>query len=37
MLAKFLSVRKVTTNKGKRTFGIYGIIWSSSADKILLI
>ena len=32
--AKFLSVRKVTTNKGKRTPGIDGIIWSSPADKM---
>ena len=32
--AKLLSVRKVTTNKGSRTPGIDGIIWSSSADKM---
>ena len=33
--AKLLSVRKVTSNKGKRTPGIDGIIWSSSAEKML--
>ncbi|KKG34764.1 group II intron reverse transcriptase/maturase [Methanosarcina mazei] len=32
--AKLLSVRKVTTNKGSRTPGIDGVIWSSSADKM---
>ncbi|KKG42182.1 hypothetical protein DU54_10745, partial [Methanosarcina mazei] len=32
--AKLLSIRKVTTNKGSRTPGIDGIIWSSSADKM---
>jgi len=32
--AKLLSVRKVTTNKGSRTPGIDGIIWSSSTDKM---
>ena len=32
--AKLLSVRKVSTNKGSRTPGIDGIIWSSPADKM---
>ena len=32
--AKLLSVRKVTANKGSRTSGIDGIIWSSPADKM---
>lgn len=32
--AKLFSVRKITTNKGSRTPGIDGIIWSSSADKM---
>jgi RNA-directed DNA polymerase len=32
--AKLLAVHKVTTNKGKRTPGIDGIIWSSLADKM---
>jgi RNA-directed DNA polymerase len=32
--AKLLSIRKVTTNKGSRTPGIDGIIWSSPADKM---
>ena len=32
--AKLLSVRKVTTNKGSRTPGVDGIIWSSPADKM---
>ena len=32
--AKLFSVRKITTNKGSRTSGIDGIIWSSSTDKM---
>jgi RNA-directed DNA polymerase len=32
--AKALAVKKVTTNKGKRTPGIDGIIWSHSAQKM---
>ena len=32
--AKLLSVRKVTTNKGSRTPGVDGIIWSSLANKM---
>ena len=32
--AKLLSVRKVTINKGSRTPGIDGVIWSSMADKM---
>jgi RNA-directed DNA polymerase len=32
--AKLLSVLKVTTNKGKRTPGIDGIVWSSPAEKM---
>jgi RNA-directed DNA polymerase len=31
--AKLLAVRKVTTNKGKRTAGVDGEIWSTSAMK----
>ena len=32
--AKLLSVKKVTTNKGKKTPGIDGEIWSTSAAKM---
>ena len=32
--AKLLAVRKVTTNKGKKTAGVDGEIWSTSASKI---
>lgn len=32
--AKVLAVRKVTTNRGKRTAGIDGVIWYSKSDKM---
>ncbi len=32
--AKLLAVRKVTNNKGSRTPGVDGILWSSPADKM---
>ena len=32
--AKLLAVRRVTTNKGKRTPGVDGIIWSTPRQKM---
>ena len=32
--AKLLAVRKVTSNKGSRTPGVDGILWSTPADKM---
>lgn len=31
--AKLLAVQRVTTNKGKRTAGVDGVIWKTSAEK----
>lgn len=35
--AKMLAVRKVTTNKGKKTAGIDGVLWSTPASKMKAI
>ena len=35
--AKALSVRRVTTNKGKRTAGVDNILWKTAEDKIKAI
>ncbi len=32
--AKLLAIRRVTSNKGKRTAGVDGIIWSTSRQKL---
>jgi len=32
--AKLLAVKKVTTNKGKNTSGVDGVLWSTPASKI---
>lgn len=32
--AKLLAVRQVTTNKGKKTAGIDGVLWSRSSSKM---
>ena len=32
--AKLLAVKHVTTNKGKRTAGVDGILWATPADKM---
>ena len=32
--AKALAIRRVTTNKGKKTPGIDGVIWTTDEDKI---
>ena len=32
--AKLLAVRKVTTNKGKKTAGVDGVLWSTSSSKM---
>ena len=34
LAAKLLAVRRVTSNKGKRTPGIDGILWKDATDKI---
>lgn len=35
--AKLLAVRRVTTNKGKNTAGVDGVIWKTSAQKVAAI
>lgn len=32
--AKLLAVRVVTQNKGKRTLGVDGVVWTSASDKM---
>jgi RNA-directed DNA polymerase len=35
--AKLLAVKRVTTNKGKRTAGVDGVIWKTSAEKLAAV
>lgn len=35
--AKLLAVKRVTTNKGKNTAGIDGVVWRSSAQKLAAV
>lgn len=32
--AKLIAVKRVTTNKGKRTAGVDGVLWKTAADKM---
>src|SRR5574342_409226 len=35
--AKLLAIKRVTTNKGKNTAGVDGMIWKTSAQKIAAV